>query len=203
MITLHDIAALHNKWLNVAMKCGLQKSDAEDAVQTAYEWFANQPSLERFEWKDGLVNEAYVLFTVRSKAIDIQRAEARRKNDLIYESESPYTNDWLEDEHQRERLDVSIEKKLSDNYDCIQRVWKSIQEDAKKEQSKWRLSKILLDILTDEEREYFINNPMNIAKLARESGISKDILYNERRKARQYFCDECGEEITEQVWPTK
>lgn len=200
MITLAHIAALHDKWLNVAMKCGLQKCDAEEAVQNTYLYFSEQPSLDKYEWKDGKVNEAYVLFTVRSKAIDLQREQTRRKNSLVYESESPYDEEWLELQEERERVDLSIQRKLSDNYDCVQSVWKEMQEDAKKEDSKWRLSKLLFDILTDDERQYFIENKMNIAKLARESGISKDILYNERRKARKYFCEQCGD-ITTDLWP--
>ena len=196
MITLSDIAAQHSKWIAIACKAGLNENDANDVVQEMYLYFAEQPSLERYEY-EGKINEVYIYHTVRSKVGDFFRNQKRRRKSLIFQSESKILSDEQERSFEEmpvfKAIDIEKEQSLSELTQCIQDTFSKMQLD-----KKWRFGHILFTLLTDER-----NTKINIKRLSEETGINKHTLYNERKKVQQYLCEQCEEAAIKEAWTAK
>lgn len=196
MITLNDIAVLHDKWINVACKAGLSVTEAQDVVQDVYLYFGEKTCLDKYEW-NGKLNEYYVLKVVRSRSLDFLRAKTRRRKSMVYDYERDI--DTIRDFEElpvHKDTDHQEQEVLNNVSECVRDAFKNMSQD-----KKWNLAHILFTILTDERPSVQELN-LNIAKISRESGISKHILYNERKKAQKYICKECGEQDIEKAWPS-
>lgn len=85
MITLEGIAKRHNEWIKMSIYLGATMP--EDVVQDMYLKLAiiqsEEGNLNRFEYKEGVVNTMYIFKIIQSRVVDEHRQKKHQQYDEV------------------------------------------------------------------------------------------------------------------------
>ncbi len=172
---LEKLAEQHDLWLKMVLGFGCNSSRAEDVVQDMY--LKVHDLLERgknITYGEDEVNRFYIYLTLKSIHTDYFRAKSKIKVSELKDNESKY---------------LIAEDYDSAEQEAFEKVYASVMET---------LNRLPLS----DDYPYFKNifigyntRNMSMRKMAKETGINLNSIYNTLTKVMNIVRNECGEDV--------